>query len=169
MRTVSVATEGVTIVGTMSPNTPSRIELTKGAIRGAFVAAFLAVVTASVAYAHQGHGAGHPHAPSRDELAAFERAKPAFERHCFRCHTAGGKKSKPKALAHIAMDGYPFGGHHADEAGAVVRQVLGAGGGKPTMPSDAPGAVTGEDLASILAWVDAYDAARGARKTTEPE
>jgi len=152
----------------MSPGTAPRIERTKAAIRGTFVAAWLAVASGSIAFAHQGHGAGHPHKPTPEELAAFERAKPAFERHCFRCHTTAAKKSKPKALAHLAMDGYPFGGHHADEAGDVIRKVLGAGGGKATMPSDDPGAVKGEDLASILAWADAYAAARRARKT-EPE
>ena len=132
----------------------------RAAIPAALVAASLALAAVPLAFAHQGHGAGHPHPPTQAELAAFERAKPAFERHCFRCHTTAGKKSKPKALAHLAMDGYPFGGHHADEAGAVVRKVLGAGGGKATMPSDAPGVVTGEDLAGILAWADAYEAAR---------
>lgn len=148
----------------MSPGRPRRVELTKGAIPGALAAALFAVAMGSIAYAHQGHGAGHPHKPTQNELAAFERAKPAFERHCFRCHTTGGKRSKPKALAHIAMDGYPFGGHHADEAGETVRRVLGAGGSKATMPSDTPGAVTGEDLARILAWADAYDAAPEPRR-----
>jgi hypothetical protein len=111
-----------------------------------------------IVYAHGGHGAGHAPKPTPDEIAAFEAAKPAFERHCFRCHTASGKKSKPKALAHISMDGYPFGGHHADEAGSVVRKALGAGGkGKPTMPSDDPGAVKEDDLAKITAWADAFE------------
>jgi hypothetical protein len=60
----------------------------------------------------------------------------------------------------MSMDGYPFQGHHAGEAGTVIRKVLGAAGGrKPTMPSDDPGAVTGEDLAKILAWADAFDRA----------
>jgi mono/diheme cytochrome c family protein len=152
----------------MSPARSRAHRTSKIAIPAALIGALFAAATGSIAHAHQGHGAGHPHPPTRDELAAFERAKPAFERHCFRCHTIGGKKSKAKALAHMAMDGYPFGGHHADEAGEVVKKVLGAGGGKATMPSDAPGSVTGEDLAAILAWADAYDAARRARRT-EPE
>jgi hypothetical protein len=130
------------------------------AVRAAVVAAALAVAAAPVAHAHRGRGAGRPHTPTPDERAAFERATPAFERHCFRCHTTGGKKSKPKTLAHLDMDGYPFTGHHADEAGRVVRKVLGAEGGKATMPSDDPGAVTGDDLALILAWAQAYDRAR---------
>ena len=129
--------------------------------------ALFTVPAVRIAHAHKGHGAGHAPAPTPDEIAAFERAKPAFERHCFRCHTASGKKSKPKALAHIAMDGYPFGGHHADEAGSVVRKVLGAAGGKPTMPSDDPGAVAGEDLTRILAWADAFEHAHPARTDDE--
>jgi mono/diheme cytochrome c family protein len=126
-----------------------------------------AAIGAPFAYAHQGHGVGHAPKPTPEEIAAFERAKPAFERHCFRCHTSAGKKAKPKALAHITMDGYPFGGHHADESGNVVRKVLGAGGGKPTMPSDDRGAVTGEDLARILAWADAFENAHPAPKDEE--
>ena len=126
--------------------------------------AVLAAAAAPTAHAHKGHGAGHAPRPTPDEIAAFEKAKPAFERHCFRCHTATGKKAKPKALAHIAMDRYPLGGHHADEAGSVVRKVLGAGGGKPTMPSDDPGSVTGDDLARILAWADVFE---HAHPTTE--
>jgi hypothetical protein len=39
-----------------------------------------------------------------------------------------------------------------------VRKVLGAGGaGKATMPSDDPGAVTGDDLRLIIAWADVFD------------
>lgn len=138
----------------------------------ATAAAGFAIVTCTaiavpLAYAHQGHGAGHAPKPTPKEIAAFERAKPAFERHCFRCHTSAGKKSKAKALAHITMDAYPFGGHHADESGTVVRKVLGGGGGKPTMPSDDPGAVTGEDLARILAWADAFENAHPAHGEDE--
>ena len=134
-----------------------------------FVAAALPVAVVSTAYAHHGRGAGRPHKPTEEEAAAFERAKPAFERHCFRCHTTDGKKAKPKTLAHLKMDAYPFEGHHADDAGGVVRKVLGGDGAKATMPSDDPGVVTGEDLARILAWADAYDAARRAAVTVEPK
>jgi hypothetical protein len=31
------------------------------------------------------------------------------------------------------------------------------------MPSDDPGAVTGDDLTKILAWADAFDRARAAK------
>ncbi len=64
-------------------------------------------------------------------------------------------------MRHLAMDGYPFGGHHAREAAQVVREVLGIGGdGKVTMPSDDPGSVKGNDLRLIAAWADAFERAR---------
>jgi len=132
------------------------------AVAAGCAVALLAALAAQFAHAHKGHGAGHAPQPTPDEIAAFEKAKPAFERHCFRCHTATGKNAKSKALVHIAMDSYPFGGHHADEAGSVVRKVLGAGGGKPTMPSDDPGSVSGDDLARILAWADVFEHAHSA-------
>ena len=125
------------------------------------VPALLVVAAASVAQAHGGRHAAVPaHKPAPEETAAFEVARPVFERHCFRCHTTAGKKSKHKALDHLSMDQYPFGGHHADEAGAAVREVLGADAhGKATMPSDDRGAVLGDDLAKILAWAAAFDRA----------
>jgi mono/diheme cytochrome c family protein len=123
--------------------------------------ALCAVAATAVAEAHGGHTSPPTHKPTPEEIAAFEAAKPVFERHCFRCHTTGGKKSKRKALAPISMDHYPFGGHHADEVGTVVRKVLGGdGNGKATMPSDDPGAVRGDELAKIVAWAAAFDQAR---------
>src|SRR5262245_48860125 len=95
-------------------------------------------------------------APPAAEMAAFRAAKPAFAQHCFRCHTSGGAKSKPRALRHMNMDQYPFGGHHAGSAGSVVRKVVSAPPGtRPKMPSDDPGAVAGDALARMLAWADA--------------
>lgn len=93
------------------------------------------------------------------ELAAFEAAKPVFDKNCARCHQAGGAKAKPKMLKHFDITAYPFGGHHADEASKTVRKVLGIGGGKPTMPADKKGTVQGDDLALIAAWADAFDKA----------
>jgi mono/diheme cytochrome c family protein len=93
------------------------------------------------------------------ELAAFEAAKPVFEKNCARCHQAGGAKAKPKMLKHFDITTYPFGGHHADEASKTVRKVLGIGGGKPTMPADKKGTVQGDELALIAAWADAFDKA----------
>jgi hypothetical protein len=121
----------------------------------------VALATSSGARAHGGHSHAVAPKPTAEELAAFSAAKAAFERHCFRCHTTGGKKSKPKAMSHMSMDGYPFGGHHASEAGAMVRKVLGDRDRKATMPSDDPGSVTGDDLKQILAWADSFDTAHG--------
>jgi uncharacterized membrane protein len=122
--------------------------------------AALAVAVAALAEAHEGHGSTGTHKPTPEEIAAFETAKPVFERHCVRCHTEGGKKSKRKALDHISMDRYPFGGHHADEAGKAVRKALGVEGhSRPTMPSDDAGAVRNEELAKIVAWATAFDRA----------
>jgi hypothetical protein len=124
------------------------------------IALTIAMVGSAMAYGHAGHGSGHVSKPSPEEQAAFANARPAFERHCVRCHTTGGKKAKRKSLDHFSMNDYPFKGHHADEAGAVVRKVLGAGADhKATMPSDDPGAVTGDDLTKILAWADAFERA----------
>lgn len=129
-------------------------------VRAISISLALVALASAVAYAHGGHASAKKVKPTAEELAAFEDAKPAFERHCFRCHTAGGKKSKKKILEHMSMDGYPFGGHHAGEAGQVVRKVLGAdGSGKATMPADDKGAVTGDDLAKIVAWAAAFDRA----------
>ncbi len=115
---------------------------------------------------------GHSHAPlikrTAEEIAAFKAAEPVFAQYCYRCHTHSGKKSKPKALAHLDMDQYPFGGHHAGEAAAVIRKVLGATGVKATMPSDDPGAVSGDALAKILAWADAFDRAHPSDAPAKP-
>ena len=109
------------------------------------------------------HGGNHPlqGAVSPSEATAFALARPALEKHCFRCHSTVGGKAKRKALAHLDMTRYPFAGHHAAEAGAVVRAALGAGpdGAKATMPKEEPGRVKGEDLAMILQWSDAFAAA----------
>jgi hypothetical protein len=100
---------------------------------------------------------------SLTEVAAYLRARSAFERHCFRCHTAkdgGGKK----ALERLDMGRYPFAGRRASDAGRAVRRTLGASGSKATMPQDDPQVVVGEDLAIILKWADVFDAIRGAAK-----
>src|SRR2546423_664974 len=142
-----------------------RIRVAARAVPRIFIALTVAAVGSAIAYGPAGHEAGRPSKPSPEEQAAYASARPVFERHCFRCHTTGGKKAKRKALDHISMDGYPFKGHHAGEAGTVVRKVLGAGGDrKATMPSDDPGAVTGDDLAKILAWADAFDRAQAPKQ-----
>jgi cytochrome c5 len=93
------------------------------------------------------------------EQAAYEQARPVFEKYCARCHTQGGKKAKAKTLGHFDMTSYPFAGHHADEVGVVIRDVLGVTGKKPTMPMDRAGVVQGDELALVVAWADAFDKA----------
>ncbi|MGE5183941.1 MAG: hypothetical protein ACM31C_17845 [Acidobacteriota bacterium] len=95
-----------------------------------------------------------------DERAAFEKARPAFDRYCAGCHTRGGKHATAKKLDHFEMTSYPFGGHHAGTLGPTIRKVLAIGGGKPTMPDSKPGLVKGDDLAAIAAWTRAWDAAQ---------
>lgn len=129
------------------------------------IGAVVAIAAAgATAYGHGDHVHGPAPKPTPEEIAAFERARPAFERHCFRCHTSEGKKSKRKALEHLGMDSYPFGGHHAGEVGKAIRAVLGADGkSRASMPSDDRGAVAGDDLATIVAWADAFDRAHTSR------
>lgn len=93
------------------------------------------------------------------EQAAYEKARPVFEAHCARCHSKTSKKAKAKTLGHFDMTSYPFSGHHAAEISAEVREVLGIGGGKATMPKDKPGSVKGDELALVASWADAYDKA----------
>src|SRR5215212_2533490 len=82
------------------------------------------------------------------ELAAFEKAKPVFEKNCASCHGKGRSADK-KTLASLDIKDYPFKGKHANAAD--IRKALGIGGGKPTMPKGKPGSVKGEDLDAISA------------------
>ena len=100
-----------------------------------------------------------PAGPGAAELAAYQRARPVFQKYCASCHTPGSPKARSEAIEHFAMSGYPFGGHHAPVIGREVREVLGQTGEKPTMPKDRPGAVQGDELKLMLAWADAFDAA----------
>lgn len=93
------------------------------------------------------------------EMAAYEKAKPVFDKWCARCHAEGGKAATKKKRDHFDMTKYPFGGHHAMELSKQIRKSLGIVGGKPTMPFDKKGAVKGEELTAIAAWADAFDAA----------
>lgn len=92
------------------------------------------------------------------ETAAFEKAKPVFDKFCAKCHTKGGKMATQKKLDHFDMTAYPFGGHHAMDVSGSIRKSLAIGGGKATMPFDKKGAVKGDELALIAAWADAFDA-----------
>lgn len=93
------------------------------------------------------------------ETAAYDKAKPVFDKYCSTCHTKAGKKSAKKKLDHFDMDSYPFGGEHTAFIGNHIRDVLGLSGKKATMPYDKPGSVKGDDLAKIKAWTDAWEAA----------
>jgi hypothetical protein len=124
------------------------------------LALMVLVGAGGAALGHAGHHVAQVVNPTPEELVAYEAAKPVFERHCFRCHTTAGKKAKRKSLEHLTMDSYPFGGHHEGDAATVIRKVLGVGGqSKPSMPSDDPGAVVGDELAKVVAWADAFDGA----------
>lgn len=106
-----------------------------------------------------------PAAPSAAETAAFEQAKPVFAKYCAGCHTQGGQaaaEQQAEALEHFDMTSYPFGGHHAATIGTEVKEVLGATGEKPSMPKNRPGSVKGDELALVLAWADAFEAAHPA-------
>ncbi|MBA3395053.1 MAG: c-type cytochrome [Deltaproteobacteria bacterium] len=92
------------------------------------------------------------------EMAAFDKAKPVFDKWCAKCHAEGGKAATKKKRDHFDMTRYPFGGHHAMEISKEIRKSLAIGGGKPTMPFDKKGAVKGDELAAIAAWADAFDA-----------
>ena len=96
------------------------------------------------------------------ERAAYDKAKPVFDKYCAGCHTHGGKQATEKKLDHFEMTSYPFGGHHAGTLGPTIRKVLAVDGGKATMPNGKPGSVTGDDLAVITAWSRAWDAAQAA-------
>lgn len=94
------------------------------------------------------------------ETAAYDKAKPVFEKYCASCHTKKGKKATAKKLGHFDMTAYPFGGQHAKSIGNEIRVVLAIDGAKkPTMPDDKPGSVKGDDLATVKAWTEAWQAA----------
>ena len=96
------------------------------------------------------------------EAKAWETAKPVFGKYCATCHTPDGKKAAKKKLDHFDMSTYPLGGHHTDTIGFTIRDVLGISGKKATMPYDKPGTVKGDDLATIKAWTDAWEASHKA-------
>jgi hypothetical protein len=92
------------------------------------------------------------------EQAAYEKAKPVFDKWCAKCHVQGAKLATEKKLDHFDMTAYPFKGHHEMEIGKTIRKSLGIDGSKPTMPFDKKGAVKGDELAAIDAWSKAFDA-----------
>jgi hypothetical protein len=107
-------------------------------------------------------GAAQPETIAAAEVAAFERARPVLEKHCASCHSSEGAEATRESLGHFRMDSYPLGGHHAREAGAIVRRVLGVTGAKPTMPRGNAGSVQGAELQAIVDWSHAFDRAYAA-------
>lgn len=103
------------------------------------------------------------------ETSAWETAKPVFMKYCATCHTKDGKKASKKKLDHFSLDTYPIGGHHTATIGFTIRDVLGLGDKKATMPYDKPGSVKGDDLAAIKAWTDAWEAAQKAEAHPQGE
>jgi mono/diheme cytochrome c family protein len=96
------------------------------------------------------------------ELAAFEKAKPVFTEHCAHCHSKGGAKTTAKKLKEFDMTTYPIGGDYAATIGTMVAKVLGQAGPKATMPIDKRGSVKDAQLASVMEWVKAWEAAEAA-------
>jgi hypothetical protein len=97
--------------------------------------------------------------PLAAETKAWNAAQPVFDKYCAHCHTEGGAKASKKKLNRFNFTAYPPTGSHAKTIGTTIRGVLGLDGGKPKMPADKPGSVTGDDLAHLKAWADAWDAA----------
>jgi hypothetical protein len=104
-----------------------------------------------------------------EETAAYEKAKPVFEKWCAECHSKTGAKPDDHAIEHFDITTYPFGGEHAMQISGEVREVLGLSGEGPSMPPDKKGAVAGEELELVKQWADAFDAARkAAQAQTKP-
>lgn len=96
------------------------------------------------------------------ETSAWEAARPVLTKHCASCHTRDGKRTSKKKLDHLDLDTYPPKGHHAAKIGAAIRDVLGLSGKRPTMPYGKAGSVKGDELATIKAWIEAWEAAEKA-------
>ena len=98
------------------------------------------------------------HRVAAEERDAFEIARPTFVRYCVRCHASGTKKVKRSTLDHLDMTSYPFASRDGNVA-ALVRTVLGATGGAPSMPLVGRGCLDAAELDAIRAWADAFDRA----------
>src|SRR3954451_12508897 len=72
-----------------------------------------------------GHGSTSQADLLAAELAAYEQAKPVFERECKGCHVPGAKDATDKSIVHFDMSTYPFGGHHGFLIYKDIRRVLG--------------------------------------------
>src|SRR5262245_23225213 len=104
------------------------------------------------------------------ETRAWQAATPVLQKHCASCHTKDGKSAARKRLDHFNFTSYPVGGHHAAKIGFTVRSVLGLERKKASMPFGKAGTVTGDDLAAIKAWTEAWDAAdKGGAHAAAPQ
>jgi hypothetical protein len=131
--------------------------------RSAVLAVFAALGLALGACGTRADAAPPPAPAKADPLAAetsaWKAALPVFQKYCSHCHTEGGKVATKKKLNHFNFTSYPITGHHANTIGVTIRDVLGLSGKKVRMPFDKPGSVTGDNLALIKAWTDAWEAA----------
>jgi mono/diheme cytochrome c family protein len=127
--------------------------------RSAVIAVCVALGLALGACGMRAEAAPPPVDPLAAETSAWKAALPVFQKYCSHCHTEGGKVATRKKLNHFNFTSYPITGHHAPTIGVTIRNVLGLSGKKARMPADKPGSVTGNDLALIKAWTDAWEAA----------
>jgi hypothetical protein len=96
-----------------------------------------------------------------DERAAYQGARSVLAARCARCHHEDGGQATGNKLDHFDITVYPFGGRYGTHT-PTLRRVLGLDGSAPIMPFDEPGILDDEELATIEAWIDAYDAAEAA-------
>lgn len=106
--------------------------------------------------------AGEGEALAAAEMEAYEAAEPVFEEYCRGCHDPAEAEKDSKALVHLSMDDYPFGGHHVHELGKTIPRATGATDEGATMPKDDPGVLDERERQLIVTWADAYERARAA-------
>ena len=90
------------------------------------------------------------------EPVAYAAAAPLFARYCVDCHSAAGPRHDAEAYSELAMDHYPFTGRFGALAGLAVAEVIGATGRVPSMPTDHPGILVGNELKTVMTWAEAF-------------
>ena len=118
--------------------------------------------------------------PLAVERAAYDAARPVFERWCVRCHVPTNGSMSVITSDTFDISTYPFTGQSGALAGYHVADVLGTMFGDldapdgadefrrpwaqhaPRMPKTEPGAVQGDDLALVRTWTVAWRAAHRA-------
>ncbi len=91
------------------------------------------------------------------ELAAYERARPVFERECKRCHASGTRLTSTAAMGGVDMSRYPFGGGTPTEVARRIGVSIGLFGRGATMPPTRLPGLRGEDAALVAAWIAAVE------------